>query len=109
MSDQPIPVVFRICDGGLVAVLPTLAVDDNPWLLTCYGADGERCDCEYDRYKRMKPAKIPQYRALLRKLEAPPFCFRLEAAARVTTEHHIVRIASLRAAYVNGGGKLTWP
>ena len=96
MPDEPTPVLFRVDRAGKVfAVFPTLPVDWNPGTMAGADAAGLSHTCSVEWFKRdtIKAARHA-YRSLLWLLRSRGCA--VEVHERLTSRHHIARLAELK-------------
>ena len=80
-NEEPLtPVLFRMSEGGVVAVFPTLY--GEPRCFSCYSHIGQHSSCSKEWYRTTKPATPKQYASLKRELEAAPYEYRLKIIKR---------------------------
>jgi hypothetical protein len=67
---ERLPVIFRMQDGEVVAVFPTLAGTNEPGSMTTYDHVGQHGSCSLDWYvsRKHRPATRREYLPLLREL-----------------------------------------
>ena len=61
-------VIFKKCEGEVVAVFPELAGTSDPYTMTCYAHVGQHAHCNTAFVANSKPAKPEEYESLLKEL-----------------------------------------
>lgn len=67
---QKLPVIFKLCEGEVTAVFPTLPGTNDPWSMTCYAHIGQHSSASIEWVRTAKPATPAQYAPLLRELQS---------------------------------------
>lgn len=101
-KSEKVPVIFRMFDGYVIALFPTLPGTNDPWTCSSYMHVGQHGSADLQHVIRSSyPAKPDEYAALERELRSAPFEYDLTIKSRVSPAMNAARKAELRR--VRGG------
>jgi hypothetical protein len=94
-AQEAIPVIFRVSEGEVTAVFPTMAgsVDNRGSTCQCYAHVGQHGTCSKEWYTKTKAASLEDYSALLSELEGLYGHDALRPVKRWTIKHDIARFS----------------